>query len=101
MAFSLPNIVNKPDLVTIHSGDRPLCTPLPYNSETPKYLSGLMSPQGTRKWTSAIETRQFTMAFSLPSVVIKPYLVTLFHGDRPLCVPFPKTQEHQSTCVDS
>ena len=25
------------------------------------------------------------MAFSLPTIVIKPYLVTLFHGDRPLC----------------
>ena len=33
--------------------------------------------------------------------MIKPYLVTLFHEDRPLCAPCPKTQEHQSTCVDS
>ena len=41
------------------------------------------------------------MAFSLPNIVIKPDLVTLFHEDRPLCAPCPKTQEHQSTCVDS
>ena len=34
-------------------------------------------------------TRQFTVAFSLPNIVIKPYLVTLFHRDRPLCVPLP------------
>ena len=101
MAFSLPNIVIQPDLLTLFHGDRPLCTPLPYDSGTPKYLCGLMSPKGTRKWTSAIGTRQFTMAFSLPNILIQPYLVTLFHGDRPCVLPCPKTQEHQSTCVDS
>ena len=43
------------------------------------------------------------MACSLPNIVIKPYCVTLFHAiDSPLNVlPCPKTQEHQSTCVDS
>ena len=41
------------------------------------------------------------MAFSLPNIVIKPSLVTLFHGDRPSVLICPKTQEHQSTCVDS
>ena len=45
--------------------------------------------QSTRKWTSAIGTRQFTMAFSLPNIVIKPFVVTLFHGDCPLCAPLP------------
>ena len=45
-----------------------------------------MSPYGTWKWTSAIGTRQFTMAYSLPNIVMKPYLATLFHRDRPpLC----------------
>ena len=77
MAFSLPNIVIKPDHVALVYGDCPLCTPLPYDSGTPKYLCGLMSPWGTRKWTSAIGTRQFTMAFSLPNIVIKPDLETL------------------------
>ena len=42
-----------------------------------------MSPKGTRKWTSAIGTRQFTMVFSLLNIVIKPDRLTLFHGDRP------------------
>ena len=41
------------------------------------------------------------MAFSLPNIVIKPDLVTLFHGDCPSVLPCPQTQEHQSTCVDS
>ena len=41
------------------------------------------------------------MAFSLPNIVIKPDLLTLFHGDRPCVLPCPKTREHQSTCVDS
>ena len=35
-------------------------------------------------WDAAIHT-----AFSLPNIVIKPYLVTLFHGDCPLCAPLP------------
>ena len=89
MAFSLPNIVIQPYLVALFHEDCPLCVPLPYDSGTPKYLCGLMSPKGTRKWTSAIGTRQFTMAFSLPNIVIKPYLVTLFHEDYPLCAPLP------------
>ena len=41
------------------------------------------------------------MAFILPNIVIKPDLLTLFHGYRPCVLPCPKTQEHQSTCVDS
>ena len=41
------------------------------------------------------------MAFSLPNIVIKPYLVTLFTEIAPSVLPCPKTQEHQSTCVDS
>ena len=86
MAFSLPNIVFKPNRLTLFHGDRTLCTPLPKDSRTPKYLCRLMSPWGTRKWTSAIGTRQFTMAYSLPNIVMKPYLATLFHRDRPpLC----------------
>ena len=32
---------------------------------------------------------EFTMAFSLPNIVIKPYRVTLFHEDCPLCAPLP------------
>ena len=67
----------------------PLCSLALKNTGTPKYLCWLMSPWGTRKWTSAIGTRQFTMAFSLPNIVIKPDLLTRFHGDRPLCSPLP------------
>ena len=37
-----------------------------------------MSPYGTRKWTTAIGTRHFTMAFSLPNIEIKPYRLTPF-----------------------
>ena len=29
------------------------------------------------------------MAFSLPNIVIKPDLLTIFHEDRPLCAPLP------------
>ena len=85
----LAQYCDQTDRLTLFHGDRPLCTPLPYDSGTPKYLCWLMSPKGTRKWTSAIGTRQFTMAFSLPNIVIKPDRLTLFHGDRPLCTPLP------------
>ena len=56
------------------------------NTKVPVWTHGSM---GTRKLTSAIGTRQFTMASSLPNIVIKPALVTLFHGDRPLCAHLP------------
>ena len=67
----------------------PLCTPLPEGSGTPKYLCGLMSTWGTRKWTSAIGTRQFTLAFSLLYIVIKPNLFMRFHRDPPFSAPLP------------
>ena len=41
------------------------------------------------------------MAFSLPNIVIEPDLLKLFHRDRPCVLPCPKTQHHQSICVDS
>ena len=44
---------------------------------------------GYPKIDISIGTRQFIMAFSLPNIVIIPYLVTLFHEDRPLCAPLP------------
>ena len=40
------------------------------------------------KWTSAIGTRQFTMAFSLLNIVIKPDLLTHF-TEIALCTPLP------------
>ena len=40
---------------------------------------------GYPKMDTAIGTRQFTMAFSLPNIVIKPFLVTLFHEESTLC----------------
>ena len=41
------------------------------------------------------------MAFSLPNIVIKPDLLTLFLEIAPCVLPCPKPQEHQNTCVDS
>ena len=35
------------------------------------------------------EVYVFTIAFSLPIIVIKPDLLTLFYRDRPLCAPLP------------
>ena len=60
-----------------------------------------MSPWGIRNWTSAFRTRQFTMAFSLPNIVIKPDAVALITEIAPCVLPCPKSQEHQSTCVDT
>ena len=58
-----------------------------------------MSPYGTRKWTSAIGTRQFTMA--CPILWSNPILLRYFTKISPSVLPCPKTQKHQSTCVDS
>ena len=68
------------------------------NTKVPVWTHGSI---GFPKLTSAIGTRQLTMTFSLPNIMIKPALVTLFHGDRPSVLIRPKTQEHQSPCVDS
>ena len=59
-----------------------------------------MSSLGIRKWTSAIGTRLVSMAGSLVFIVIYPELVTQLMDIDPRVLPFPKTQEHQSTCVD-
>ena len=120
MAFSLPNIVIKPDLETLLYGYRPCVLPCPKTQEHRStcvdswvhgvYENGhqllgrgnsLWLSWGIRKWTSAIGTRQFTMALSLPNIVIKPDLETLLYGYRPCALPSPKTQEQQRTCVDS
>ena len=47
-------------------------------------------------WDAAID-----YGFSLPNIVIKPFLVTLYHGDWPSVLPCPKTQKHESPCVGS
>ena len=60
-----------------------------------------MRPLGTRKWTSAIGTRQFTMAFSFSILWSNPILQRYFTEIAPLVFPCPKTREHQSTCMDS
>ena len=68
------------------------------NTEVPVWTHESM---GYPKWTSAIGTRQFTIAFSVPNIVIKPDVETLPYGYSLCVLPCPKTQEHQSTCVDS
>ena len=142
----------------------PLCSLAPRLKNTKVPVWTHESIQGTRKGTSAIGTRQFTMACSLPNIVIKPdrfdryfteicplvyslalrlrntkvpvwthesigypkmdishwdaaihygvqlaqycdqnlsCLIAISRRLNPLVLPCPKTQEHQSTCVDS
>ena len=57
------------------------------NTKVPVWTQGSIGYPKIR--TSAIRTRQFTLAFSLPNIVIKPYLVTQFHEDCSLCAPLP------------
>ena len=65
--------------------------------ETQEHQSTCVNSWVHRVPSSAIGTRQFTMAFSF-NIVIKPaHAISLRY---PLCTPL-KTQEHQSTCVDS
>ena len=42
--IQLAQYCDQTDRLTLFHGDRPLCAPLPYDSGTPKYLCGLMSP---------------------------------------------------------
>ena len=74
-------------LLRYFTDDRPLCVlPCPKTQEHQSTCVDSWVHRVPEKWTSAIGTRQFTMAFSLPNIVIKPYLVTLFHGRlTPLC----------------
>ena len=56
------------------------------NTKVPVWTYGSI---GYPKMDISIGTGQFTMTFSLPNIVIKPDLLTLFHGDRPLCAHLP------------
>ena len=119
MVFSLPNIVIKPFVLRYFTEIVPSVLPCPktqdpkmdishwdaaihYGDQTLCFHGDCQLAQYCdRKWTSAIGTRQFTMAFSLPNIVIKPDLLRYFTEIVPSVLPCPKTQEHQSTCVDS
>ena len=68
------------------------CDQIAISRRSPPLCSFALRLRNTKVpvWThESIGTRQFTMAFSLPNIVIKPYLLTLFHGDRPLCAHLP------------
>ena len=52
-------------------------------------------------WINGYIYWQFSMAFNIPNIVIKPDLVKVLDRDRPCVLHCPKTQEHQSTFVDT
>ena len=52
---------------------------------------------GYPKMTSAMGTRQFTMAFSLPNIVIQPELLTLIYRNSP--PPPPVSENTITSCV--
>ena len=101
MACSLPNIVIKPDLLTLFHGDRPCVLPC---SEPQEHQSTCVDSwvhrvpenghqplgRGNSLWHSA-----WSILWS------NPFLLRFFTEIVPSVLPCSKTQEHQSTCVDS
>ena len=67
----------------------PLLCSLALRLRNTKVLVWTHESIGNPQMDISLGTRQFTMAFSLLNIVIKPDLLTLFHGDRPLCTPLP------------
>ena len=103
MAFSLLNIVIKPDFLTPFHGDQPCVLPCPKTQEHQSTwqcvdLGVHRVPEnghqplgrGNSLWRSAC-----------PILWPNPILLSYFTKIAPCVFPCPKTQEHQSTCVDS
>ena len=165
MAFSLLNIVIKPDLLTLFHGDRPLCTQVhqsalrPRNTKVPVWTHESIGypKMDISHWDVAIHygiqlaqycdqtlsfnaiSRRSPPVYSLalrlrntkvpvwthetirlpvnghqplgrgnslwhsacPILGSNPILLRYFTKIAPCVLPCPKTQEHQSTCVDS
>ena len=101
MAFSLPNIMIKPDFQALFHEDRPLCNPLPYNSGTPKYLCGLIVHRVPENRHQPLGRGNSLWRAASPILWSNPILLRYFTEIAPCVLPCPKTQEHQSTCVDS
>ena len=86
----LPNIVIKPYLVLNAISQRsPPVYSLALRLRNTKVPVWTHESIGYPKMDISHWDAQFTMAFSLPNIVIQPYLVALFHEDCPLCAPLP------------
>ena len=101
MAFSLPNIVIKPDLLTLFHGDRPLCTPFPKTQEHQSTCVDSWVHRVPENGHQPLWRGNSLWRSACPILWSNPILLRYFTKIAPAVLPFPKTQEHQSTCVDS
>ena len=83
-------------VVKLLYGDRPVCTSLPKDSGVDSWVHRVPENghqplgRGNSLWRSAC-----------PILWSNPFLLRYFTEIVPSVLPCPKTQEHQSTCVDS
>ena len=101
MAFSLPNIVIKPDLLTLFHGDRPCVLPCPKTQEHQSTCVDSWVHRVTENGHQPLGRGNSLWRSACPILWSNPTLLRYFTKIAPSVFPCPKTQEHQSTCVDS
>ena len=101
MAFSLPNIVIKPDLLTLFHGDRPCVLPCPKTQEHQSTCVDSWVHRVPEHGHQPLGRGNLLWRSACPILWSNPFLLRYFTEIIPSVLPCPKTQEHQSTCVDS
>ena len=101
MAFSLPNIVTKPDLLTLFHGDRPCVLPCPKTQEHQSTCVDSWVHRVPENGHQPLGRGNSLWRAACPILWSNPIVLRYFTKIAPSVLPCPKTQEHQSTCVDS
>ena len=101
MAFSLSNIVIKPDLLTLFYGDRPCVLPSPKTQEHQCTFVDICVHRLPENGHQPLGRGNSLWRSACPIQWSNPILLRYFTMIAPSVLPCPKTREHQSTCVDS
>ena len=101
MAFSLPKIVINSDLLTLFHGGRPFVLPCPKTQEHHSTCVDSWVHRVPENGHQPLGRGNSLRRSACPMLWSNPILLRYFTEIVPSVLPCPKTQEHQSTCVDS
>ena len=101
MAFSLPNIVIKPDLLRYFTEIAPCVLPRPKTQEHQSTCVDSWVHRVPENGHQPLGRGNSLWRAACPILWSNPIVLRYFTKIAPSVLPCPKTQEHQSTCVDS